>query len=170
MQKTIKLQRYLDYQYELTDKTKELNQKYNIDCDVATTGASLSVDQQKSYEKDYQKLLTEYQPQMNLMQQIGDEWAGTYTVRMLMSKEYLAVTEEVIQKLRSEAQIRGDVWNGVLPTSEVQRGLVFKACSKDGEALPDDIPAKLFEVLASVAIPLNTLDVAEGQQLYKLFR
>ena len=170
MQKSIVLEKFLDYQYELTDKVKELNQKYGIDCDVATTGASLVAEQQVAYEKDYQNLLSKYQPQMNLMQQIGDEWAGTYTVRMLMSKEYLAVTEEIIQAKRAEAQLRGDEWDGTIPLTEIRRGIVFKSCSKDGQPLAEDIPAKLFELLASVSVPMNTLDVSEGQALFTLFR
>jgi hypothetical protein len=106
----------------------------------------------------------------SLVDEIGAEYAGTYTVRMLMSKEYLAVTERLIQEERERALQREQTWTGELPRTLIQRGLVYAACQKDGKPLPDDVPVKLYELLASAALPMNTLSQAEGQELYSLFR
>ncbi len=105
-----------------------------------------------------------------LLSIVGKEYEGTYTVKMLMSKEYLNITEKIIQELRLQAQADSVIWDGVLPQTLVNRGIVYASVQKDGKALPDDIPAKLFEALASVAIPMNTLTQAEAQELYKSFR
>ena len=55
------------------------------------------------------------------------------------------------------------------PSLKVRRAVVYASCTKDGAALPNDLPAKLFELLASVAVPLNTLDLKEQQELFSLF-
>jgi hypothetical protein len=87
-----------------------------------------------------------------------------------MAKEYLATAEQVIQELRSEANSKGETWTGILPQTMLHRAVVYAACRKDGEVLPDDIPSKLFELLASVAVPMNTLSEAEQRNLLSCFR
>lgn len=106
----------------------------------------------------------------SFLDQIGSEYAGTYTVKSLMASEYLAMMENLISAKRAEAQLKDESWNGDVPVTEVRRAVVYAACSKDGSELPTDLPAKLFELLASVAVPLNTLDLKEQQELFSLFR
>ncbi len=105
-----------------------------------------------------------------LIIEIGAEYAGTYKVRILMSKEYLQITETLIQELRSEAQKKCEEWNGILPSTSITRGIVYASCTKDDKALPDDIPAKLFEVLACATRSMNMLSDLERQTLFQLFR
>ena len=128
----------------------------------------------------------------NIAEQLGSEWAGVYTVHILMADEYMLL----IEKTKLDMQMQNKDWNGVIPESKVCQAIVsaavtFKAATtatKDNSAataVEDNsaaktesqplcsfagVPAKLYELLASVAIPINTLSQAEGQRLYSLFR
>lgn len=101
---------------------------------------------------------------------IGKEYAGEYAVKSLSATEYLKIMEDLIEKKRFEAKQKDVKWNGDLPSTDVRYAIVVNSCTKDGNGLPETIPSKLFELLASVAVSLNTLNDDEQRELYKLFR
>jgi hypothetical protein len=125
---------------------------------------------EKEREAKQSALWFEYETRKNFISSVGSEYAGTYTVKSLMASEYLAMMEELIAAKRSESQLKGEDWTGDIPATEVRKAIVYKSTSKDGQPLPTDVPAKLFELLASVAVPMNSLDLAEQQALFQLFR
>jgi hypothetical protein len=105
-----------------------------------------------------------------LVEQFGPQFKGTYTVHLLNAKEYLQTAEELTLKKRQELQKQDEVFNGQISEIELRTAIVYKAVTKDDNPLPEDIPSKLYEILAYVAIPLNMLNQDEGVELLKLFR
>lgn len=89
---------------------------------------------------------------------IGNEWAGEYEVNLLNAREYLTVGEELVQELRQNPN-----WNGVVAESEIRLRLVCKAVRHDKQNIDakTDMPSKLYELLSSKVLPLNTLSLAE---------
>jgi len=104
-----------------------------------------------------------FQIPREILEQIGKEWEGTYTVHMLNAREYLQTAEELVQEARQKPN-----WNGELSEMELKYRLTCKATTKDGQPLNpnSELPAKLYELLSSVALPVNTLTRAEAQQLF----
>lgn len=109
-------------------------------------------------------------PPTSLLAQLGEEWSGTYTIHVLTAKEYLNVAEELTQKKRLESQAKNKVWVGEITETELRSAVIYRAVTKDGAALTADLPSKLFEILAFIAVPLNMITQSEGQELLKLFR
>ena len=89
---------------------------------------------------------------------IGDEWAGEYEINLLTAREYLAVGEELVQELRRDPN-----WNGVVIESEIRLRIVCRAVRHDKQIIDAkaDMPSKLYEILSSKVLPLNTLSLAE---------
>ena len=89
---------------------------------------------------------------------IGEEWAGEYEINMLTAREYLVIPEDYVQELR-----RNPNWNNVIPESEIRLRIVCKAVRHDKQAINVniDMPSKIFEILSSKVLPLNTLSLAE---------
>jgi hypothetical protein len=105
-----------------------------------------------------------------LIEQLGPQFKGTYTIHILNAKEYLQTAEELTLKKRQELQAINETFNGQISEVALRTAIVYKSVTKDGQPLPEDIPSKLYEILAYVAIPLNMLNQDEGVELLKLFR
>jgi hypothetical protein len=155
-----------------------LNANYQKDVEQLTK-PYLSKIESKLYDSNQlqkeletkQAILTEtYLVSKNLMLQIGDEHAGTYVIHVLSAKEYLEASEDLIQQKRLEAQKVGNDFNGQISEIELRRAIVYKAVTKNGKQLPDDLPSKLYELLAVPAVQANMLTQEEGRELFKLFR
>ncbi len=101
----------------------------------------------------------------DIIKQIGDEWRGTYTAKLLMADEYMRITEELVAKLRDK-----EGWNGLIPPTAIHEAIIYAACQKDGAPLPKNLPAKLYEILVTVAVGMNTLSQAEEKALLLSFR
>jgi hypothetical protein len=107
-------------------------------------------------------------PPKSLLAQIGQEYAGVYTVYILDAKEYLETAETLTQTKRFEAQKRGEQTE-VFTEAELRSAILYRCTTKDGGPLPKDLPSKLYEILSCVAIPLNMLTQEEGRQLLECF-
>jgi hypothetical protein len=110
-----------------------------------------------------------FTPPEFLLSQIGVEYAGTYTIHVLNAKEYLQAAEELTQQKRFDAQKEGKQAEP-FTEAEFKVAILYKSVTKDGELLPQELPSKLYEILSSVAIPLNTYSQEEGRQLFECFR
>jgi hypothetical protein len=98
-----------------------------------------------------------------LVETLGKEWAGTYTIGMLDAEEYLMIGEELFQELRTKPD-----WKGTIPTSKARKRLVLKSVLHDGKPIPDDVflPCKLYEILQQLSMPINELTIPEAQDLF----
>jgi len=98
-----------------------------------------------------------------IVEALGKEWAGTYTIGMLDAEEYLMIGEELFQELRAKPD-----WKGFIPESKAKKRLVLKSVLHDGKPIPDDafLPCKLYEILQQLVMPLNGLTTQEGQDLF----
>ena len=93
---------------------------------------------------------------------IGDEWDGEYAFYVITAKEYRSYIEELIQKARMTSL----EWNGEIPITEIQAYIMHKTVKLNGKALPIDMPAKLYDLLFNVAVPLNMSTPAEAKSLF----
>ncbi|MDR0470725.1 MAG: hypothetical protein LBH79_03220 [Nitrososphaerota archaeon] len=107
-------------------------------------------------------------PPQWLLDQIGSEYAGTYTVYVLDAQEYLETAETLTRTKRYEAQKQGETAE-VFTESELRSAILYRCVTKDTGPLPKDLPSKLFEILSVVAIQLNMLTQDEGRQLLECF-
>jgi hypothetical protein len=109
-------------------------------------------------------------PELAAQYGFGQEHQGTYIINQLNAKEYLQAAEELTQQKRLESQTQGETFKGQLNETDLRNAIFYKTVTKDGQPLAQDIPSKLYEILAFVAIPLNMLSQDEGTALLKLFR
>jgi len=93
---------------------------------------------------------------------IGEEWNGEYTFYVITAKEYRSFVEELIQKARME----NPDWNGEIAITELQAYIMHKTVKLNGKELPMDMPAKLYDLLYNVAVPLNMSTPAEARSLF----
>lgn len=98
-----------------------------------------------------------------VVKEIGEEWRGKYTVHLLNAREYLTVAEEMVQELRESKE-----WNGQISDIDLRYRITVKAVTLNNKPLDakKEIPSKLYEMLSMFALPLNTLSVKEGQDLF----
>jgi len=107
-------------------------------------------------------------PPQSLLDQIGQEYAGEYTVYVLDAKEYLETAETLTRTKRFSAEAQGKLAEP-FTESELREAILYRCVLKDSGPLPKDLPSKLFEVLSVVAIPLNMLTQEEGRMLLECF-
>ncbi len=96
---------------------------------------------------------------------LGKEWAGLYVIYQLDARDYLHVMDDAIRYCQS---LGGAEWDGQVPNSEVMLRIVCKSTTHDGKVLDPalPIPSKLYEALAGISIPANTLTQKESQSLF----
>jgi len=109
-----------------------------------------------------------FSPPKSLLDQIGQEYGGVYTVYVLDAKEYLETAETLTRNKRFSAEAQGKLAEP-FTESELRTAILYRCTTKDDAPLPKDLPSKLFEVLSCVAIPLNMLTQEEGRHLLECF-
>ena len=99
----------------------------------------------------------------SIIEAIGSEWKGTYTVYLLDAEEYLATGEDIVTELREKGE-----WHGIMPEAKLKKRIVCKSITLNEKPLAPDafIPSKLFEVLQAYSVPLNMLSQQEAQDLF----
>jgi len=109
-----------------------------------------------------------FSPPKWLLDQIGSEYGGVYTVYVLDAKEYLETAETLTRNKRFSAEAQGNLAE---PFTEVElrTAILYRCVTKDAASLPKELPSKLFEILSLVAIPLNMLTQEEGRMLLECF-
>lgn len=110
---------------------------------------------------DNQLKTLKFKATAKLVEELGKEWEGEYEVSQLPANEYVNLGDELVDEARKQGR---DVFD--VPRSQFNMRLVLKACRHNGKALPQSVPSKLFEILANIALPLNTLSLAEKQELF----
>ena len=109
-----------------------------------------------------------FSPPKSLLDQIGSEYGGVYTVYVLTAQEYLETAETLTRNKRFSAEAQGKLAEP-FTESELRSAILYRCVLKDSGSLPKDLPSKLFEVLSLVAIPLNMLTQDEGRALLECF-
>ena len=99
----------------------------------------------------------------SIIEAVGSEWKGTYTVHLLDAEEYLATGEDIVNELRAKGE-----WTGVMPEAKLKKRIVCKSITFNDKPLEPDafMPSKLFEVLQAYSVPLNMLSQQEAQDLF----
>lgn len=93
---------------------------------------------------------------------IGEEWKGKYTVYTISAKEYRLFLEELLQAKR----MSNVEWDGNLQVTEVQEHILRKTVKFNDGSLPEEMPSKLYDLLYNIAIPLNMSTPAEAKALF----
>jgi len=97
-----------------------------------------------------------------LIDLLGEEWAGTYTIRQLNSTEFIHIADELIDDMRKQGR---DVFT--VPAWYRTERMVYKSVLHNGEPVPfGTLPAKLFELLVLDVVSLNSLSPQEKQELF----
>lgn len=90
-----------------------------------------------------------------------EAWAGTYIVHQLSARDYLQLIDDCVLYYRNQPN-----WNGEIADSEMKLRIVAASVTKDGHVLTTEIPSKLYEILASKALPVNTVSRQEHESLF----
>ena len=112
----------------------------------------------------------------SIVQAIGKEWAGAYTVHELNAREYVQalseatsfMVEECAKQNADKPEEERTQWNGVISEDVMRVFLVCKSVTLNGRQLDPriDLPAKLYEPLSLMVLPLNTLSMDEFKTLF----
>ena len=96
-----------------------------------------------------------------LVETIGKKWAGTYKVRQLNSREYIAIGDELIEEMRKLERNILDV-----PQAYANEMLVFRCTTHNEKPLERPLPSKLLELLLVIALELNTISLDERRDIF----
>jgi hypothetical protein len=100
-----------------------------------------------------------------LVDALGEEWNGTYEIRLLPAIEYLNIGEEIMDDLRRKGKTQIRIED--LKRSEFNYRLFLKTVLHDGKQLDaEKVPSKLFEWLMPKVVQRNTMELEAQQQLF----
>jgi len=96
-----------------------------------------------------------------LVEAIGEEWKGTYEIKMLMADEYLSIGDEIVSELRKE---KGDAVPEALTKSMFNMRLLYKSVLHNGKPIAHNIPSKLIDVLMGLVLARNTMTLENTEE------
>ena len=97
-----------------------------------------------------------------LVEALGEEWKGTYEVKMLMADEYINIGEELVDDLRKQG--KEEVLPKDFKKSDWNMRLLHKAVLHNGKPIEKNIPSKLLDLLMPLVLQRNTMTLQEKQE------